>query len=420
VASIAEEVDNPGRALPLGMLSSIAVVTLLYVLMLLVTVGVLDDDALSGSLTPIATAAGAVLGPGGFWTLLAASLLAFVTTANAGIMSASRYPLAMSRDGMLPAVLGRVGGRGRVPYAAIAATGLLIVVSLLLPLEELVKAASTVVIASFALANLSVIILRESRLQNYRPSFRVPLYPWLQFAALVLFALLIVDMGYQALLTSLGFVTLGFFAYLFYGRKQARAEYALLALMERIVNRRLTSHRLESELREILYERDRIARDRFDLLVEAAPVLDLPAGTGREEAFRVIAEKLAGKTGRDATSLRALLREREEESSTVISDFAAVPHLVIEGTETFELILVRSGTGLRFSEEHPAVHAMFVLAGTPDQRNFHLRCLAAIAQVLQSPGFEERWMNARDAHALRDAVLLGKRRRAQGSSTTTR
>lgn len=412
VASVAEEVDNPGRTLPLGMLASIAVVTLLYALMLIVTVGVLDEESLRGSLTPIATAAGAFLGPVGFWTVLTASLLAFVTTANAGIMSASRYPLAMSRDGMLPAVLSKVGGPGGVPYTAIAATGLLIMASLLLPLEQLVKAASTVVIASFALANLSVIILRESRLQNYRPSFRVPLYPWLQFVAVVLFVLLIMDMGYQALLTTFGFIVLGFLAYLFYGRRQTQAEFALLSLIERVLNRRLTSHRLESELREILYERDQIAKDRFDHLVEAAPVLDLPADTDEQAAFDRIADELAERTGQDPAALHALLLEREAESSTAISEFAAVPHLILDGTEIFELLLVRSKAGLRFCEKHREVHAVFVLAGTPDQRNLHLRCLAAIAQVIQSPEFERRWLNARGADALRDTVLLSKRKRA--------
>ena len=46
-----------------------------------------------------------------------------------------------------------------------------------------------------------------------------------------------------------------------------------------------------------------------------------------------------------------------------------------------------------------------------DERSFHLRALAAIAQIVQDPHFEERWMRAKTIEALRDNVLLGKRRR---------
>jgi mannitol/fructose-specific phosphotransferase system IIA component (Ntr-type) len=54
---------------------------------------------------------------------------------------------------------------------------------------------------------------------------------------------------------------------------------------------------------------------------------------------------------------------------------------------------------------------VFVLAGSADERNFHLRALAAIAQIVQDPHFEEKWMEAKGEEALRDIVLLGERRR---------
>jgi len=66
-------------------------------------------------------------------------------------------------------------------------TGLSLYVALLLPLEALVKAASTVILTSYVLTNISVIILRESRLSNYQPSFKSPLYPWTQLFGVVIF-----------------------------------------------------------------------------------------------------------------------------------------------------------------------------------------------------------------------------------------
>ncbi|MCK4527856.1 PTS sugar transporter subunit IIA, partial [candidate division WOR-3 bacterium] len=62
-------------------------------------------------------------------------------------------------------------------------------------------------------------------------------------------------------------------------------------------------------------------------------------------------------------------------------------------------------------EDAPAVNTVFVLVGTKDERNFHLRALAAIAQIVQDSHFENRWLAAKSEESLRDTVLLGKRRR---------
>jgi APA family basic amino acid/polyamine antiporter len=105
------------------------------------------------------------------------------------------------------------------------------------------------------------------------------------------------------------------------------------------------------------------------------------------------------------------MRKREEESSTAIAPHLAIPHVIVDGVETFALLLVRSQDGIYFSDEAPNVHAVFVLAGSRDQRNFHLRSLSAIAQITQSPDFEKHWLQAKSVKGLRDVVLLGERKR---------
>ena len=69
---------------------------------------------------------------------------------------------------------------------------------------------------------------------------------------------------------------------------------------------------------------------------------------------------------------------------------------------------IRGGVSFTGSE---GIRAVFVLAGTRDERNFHLRALAAIAQIVHDPQFEKRWTAAKDATALRDLILLGERSR---------
>ena len=411
IASVSEEVGDPRRTIPLGMLLSIVVVTVLYALILFVTAGVVPGERLSGSLTPIADAARMVAGTPGWIAMTTAALLAFVTTANAGIMSASRYPMALSRDKLLPDVLGTVSERFGTPVAAVILTGVCISGALFLDLELLVKAASAVILMSYVLANLSVIILRSSRIQNYRPSFRAPLAPWLQASGIVLFVLLIADTGSAALGIGGIVVLLGMGVYFLYGKGRATAAFALTHLIARITNTRIGGRDLETELRDIIHERDRVALDRFDTLIQRAVILDPEGPMDREEFFAAAGERCHCETTVAADTLIALLREREEQSSTAITPFVAIPHIILDGEHTFEMVVARCREGIRFSEEHDAVKAVFVLMGTTDERTYHLQALSAIAQIVHEKRFEERWMAARGPEQLRDLLLLSERRR---------
>jgi mannitol/fructose-specific phosphotransferase system IIA component (Ntr-type) len=88
--------------------------------------------------------------------------------------------------------------------------------------------------------------------------------------------------------------------------------------------------------------------------------------------------------------------------------------VVIEGEGIFGVLLARSREGIVLSDEKPPVHIAFVLVGSGDERSLHLWALSAIAQVVLSAGFEERWMEATNEQALRDSVLLADRRRIPG------
>ena len=106
-----------------------------------------------------------------------------------------------------------------------------------------------------------------------------------------------------------------------------------------------------------------------------------------------------------------LLVEREKESTTVLGSHLAIPHIIVEGEHEFDILLARCRPGVEFPGVDEKVHAIFVLAGSRDERPWHLRSLAAIAQIVQDPHFEKRWMAARRKEDLRDIILLGKRRR---------
>ncbi len=411
ISSVAEEVVNPQRNIPLGMIAAVVVITILYVLLLVVTVGVLPAEQLSSSLTPVADAARVFAGQPGFIAISIAAMLAFVTTANAGIMAASRYPIALSRDNLLPHFLCVVNKKFDTPVRSVLLTGVFIAVALFLPLEVLVKAASTVVLTSYILANVAIIILRESKLENYRPSFKAPLYPWMQIVSVIAFGIIISDMGMTTLKISLGLIIASLLLYFFYGMKRANFESAWVHLVARVGNKRLDSYDLESELKGIIHHRDEIVLDNFDDVVSQALVVDVEDEVDQEYLFDHIAGLLENRIKTDKDKIFSLLKEREELSSTAIIPTVAIPHIILDGENVFDLVLIRSKKGIYFTENAQSVNAIFVIIGTQDKRRLHLQALAAIAQVIQGENFDQRWLDAKNDNLLKDIFLLSERRR---------
>ncbi len=142
-------------------------------------------------------------------------------------------------------------------------------------------------------------------------------------------------------------------------------------------------------------------------------VLDIDGAMTSDEFFDLVASALAPRVGVSPPALLEALRVRERESSTVRAPGLAIPHVVIEGEGAFGILLARSREGIALSEGKSPVHIAFVLVGTGDERSLHLWALSAIAQVVSSADFEERWMAATTEQALRDLVLLAERRRVR-------
>ena len=412
IASVAEEVRNPGRNVPLGMFLAFIVVQIIYLLVTFVTVGLVEGGALSGSLTPISLGAKVAMGNTGVVVLAAVAMLAFITTANSGILSASRSPMAMGRDDLLPRFLGKVNKRFSTPHISIIATTIFMIgVIAFLSIENLVKTASTMMILMFALVNVSVVIMRASKLQNYRPVFHCPLYPWIQIGAVVLYVFLIIEMGAVPLLITAGFAVLAVGWYLLYGKVRVGRESAFIHLVRRITSSKLANGSLDRELKKIVLEREGIREDRFDELVQHCTVLDIAESIGAKDMFRRVAGVLSKEIDMSENKVFDLLLDREKESSTVIQPGLAIPHIIVDGENIFDIILMRSKPGIVFSDLNQPVNTVFVLIGSRDQRNFHLKALMAIAHIVEEPEFQKRWMAAENPEQLRDVVLLSGRTR---------
>jgi len=412
VMDLGEEVREPHRNLPLSMILAFASVNLFYLLVTFVTACMVDPEILSGSIVPLALGAHASMGHAGWILISICAFLAFAATANAGILSASRSPMAMSRNGLLPEVLSRTSRKAGAPYVSILVTSLgMGLVIVFLSIEEILKTASTIMLLMFIMINASVIILRQSRSQSYRPTFRVPLYPLPQIAAILIYVFLIIHMGSVPFFISCAFVFLACLWYILYVSRRMERESPLVFLVNNVISRKIRRIGMEQELREISLERDDVTMDRFDLLAKECIILDIKERISAKDLFRRVARELSESVHIPEERLYEMFLERERETPTIVHPGLAIPHIIVEGQGIFKLLLVRAANGIIFSDLHPPVKTVFVLVGSHDERNYHLRALMTIAHIVEETDFEKRWSEAGDIEQLRDVILLSRRKR---------
>ena len=410
VTTMAEEVKNPGKSIPRAMLLSVVVISLLYGAMVIVTTAVLPPEMFSGSLTPIADSAMIIAGNIGRLVIVIASALAFVTTGNAGIMAASRYPLALSRDHLLPEGISRCNRKG-TPVTAILLTGAGIMIAVLLPLESLVKTASTVILITYIATNFAVIILRESRMRNYKPLFAIPRYPLVPVTALMLMGYFLIELGISSLEILLLFGSTGLLLYLLYGRKKSDYEFAALHLIRNMVNKKLRNDSLEEELREIIRNREDLTQDIADDLLKEAFLLDINHKETVHGVFQMAGSLLAPETGLTSEEISAGLEEREKEFSTALNSFISVPHILLPDTDKIWLCLIRCREGLYFDEAHPDIKGVIIVIGSDKRRQDHLKILSGLVHIFRHEDFESNWMKEDKMENVRDKMILMDRKR---------
>ena len=413
ICSVAEECKKPGRNIPRGMLLSWGIISVLYILVIFVTVGLLDHGELTGpqGLTPISLGASVFMGEIGIWIMAFAAILAFISTANAGLLAASRDPMAMGKDQLLPKSFAKVSKRGTPMFSIVFTSAFMIFVILFLDLENLVKTASTLKILLFVFVTLSLIIMRQSKIRHYRPKFRSPLYPWIQIAGIFGYGFLIFEMGLIPLLLVGCFVLFGFVWYWVFARDKIWREYSLLHIIERITGIQSTGFLVDEELREILIERDDITEKRFEQHIKTCEVIDLYKLMRPAKFSEMIAHKLAERLSIDETKLHLLLEKKEADSNIVVQPGIAIFSHVVKDRDTFEMVMVRSKKGIFISDSVDPVHAFFVIVSSPDQRSFYLHSLMWIIQIAGTADFKGEWITAKNEKELRQRILgLWKKR----------
>lgn len=424
VASVAEEVHNPDKNIPLAMFLSLATATIIYVVGVFIMVSLLDKEVFFSDLTPVATAGEVFMtwlpGKTGLILVVIAAIAAFASTANAGIMSAARYPLGMARDHLIPAYFGTLGKFQTPFYATLATTILMVFLLLVFNVESVAKIASTFQLMLFGLLNICVIVMRESELKGYDPGFRSPYYPWMQLTGLLFSVFLIIEMGFLSLIFTFLIIGASIFWYFSYAKDKVKREGAMFHVYSKLGQRRYDG--LEMELWSMMKEKGLRAEDPYEKVISRALIMDTNADNlSYEQLLGIVSDHFSIKTGLRKRQLLKAFVDEKEEGLIAIGKTTALKHIRFEEELESEVAIARFKEGLPVKFEffelfkakkrnwNKKLHAVLFLISSKKHSGQHLRMLAHLAEILDNENFPKRWLEAADESELRQILLRDER-----------
>ena len=415
VASIAEEVQNPDRAIPLGMTLSLMTASLVYVLGVFIMVKVLPAATLFSSLTPVTDAGSVVITwiptSIGILLIVVAAIAAFASTGNAGIMSASRYPLAMSRDGLMPKFFGKIG-RFKTPHISVLSTTfVMILVLLLFDVEAVAKLASAFQLLLFFLLNLAVVVMRESKVEAYKPGFNSPFYPWVQILGMIISLWLVAEMGLLAVGLTGTLIILCIAWYFYYAHGKVKRQGAIYHVHARLGQMRYEA--LEHELMTIINEKNIDSSLTYEEVIARSEVVRAQSA---DRDLAILSQKavdsLEARLSKD-TNLNSGWADAFTDIATQavrLKKGVYFKYVQLEGLRMPEMVSIQCKGGLTleaFGEEK--IHALIYLITPEDQPLLHMRIIGHMAELIEAEEFLDRWIAAKSERELKQVLLSDER-----------
>ena len=408
VASVAEEVQNPDRNIPLGMTLSLVTATIIYTLGTMILIKVLEPAVLYESLTPIADAGQEFLGwvpfDMGVILIVVAAIAAFASTGNAGIMSASRYPYAMAKDKLVPAKLSQIGKFGTPTIAIIVTVLAMIGVLVLFDVASVAKLASAFQLLLFGLVCIAVIVMRESKISTYKPGYKAPFYPWLQIGGILISFWLIIEMGILAIAFT-GMVTIGCVLwYQFYASGNLERRGAIFHIHERLGQQRYEG--LERELMTIIHDRTQAENLSYEALIARSVMMDFRYGIyDLSHIGEILSEEAESKFEIDPNIILNMVHDKNlffhPISPGVHITYETHPEIVEP-----ELFVLRFGPQAKLNVSTASeAHTLMFLIVPPKPVGLDLRLAGHLAEVVQSDNFELRWTTAKSERDMNEILM---------------
>lgn len=215
ISTAAEEAKNPSRDLPLGIIFSLVICTVLYILVTAVLTGLVSYKQLDVA-SPVSHAL-ILLGMNAAGSIISVGAICGLTTVLLVLLfGQSRIFFSMSRDGLLPAFFSHVHTRFRTPYISTLLVGIIVaLVAGFTPIDVVAELTNIGTLAAFALVSLAVLILRRTQPDLHR-AFRVPWVPVIPLLSIAASLLLIINLPWITMLRFLIWLALGIIIYFAY------------------------------------------------------------------------------------------------------------------------------------------------------------------------------------------------------------
>ena len=223
IAAVAGEVKNPSRNLPLSMILSLVIISSIYIAIAYTLVGNIPLFTLNEDIRPLYTLSLELGGQIFAYIIAGLGVITLISMANSGVLAASRFPFAMAMDKLLPSTLSKVHEKYLTPINTILFTCFFMsLIILFLDVEKIVKLASAFKVSMFIAVNICVIVLRETAVQWYKPTYKSPLYPYIQLFGILSGLILLFCLGWMPIVVLIIITLLGIIIFNFYGIKAAR------------------------------------------------------------------------------------------------------------------------------------------------------------------------------------------------------
>jgi basic amino acid/polyamine antiporter, APA family len=221
ISTSGEEVENPGRNLPIAIIASLAICTVLYILVSITATAAVPFDKINGEEAPLAF----VLQELGFdWAaniISFGALVAITSVVLTILYGQTRIMFAMCRDGLLPRGFAKISETRRTPVRITATFGILIAAfASFVPLEEIAKLVNIGTLFAFVITNVGVIVLRRTR-PDLERGFRVPFSPVFPAIGAILAIYLMTYLERDTWIRFGLWLLLGFVIYFAYGRRHS-------------------------------------------------------------------------------------------------------------------------------------------------------------------------------------------------------
>ncbi|MCK8825043.1 amino acid permease [Fuchsiella alkaliacetigena] len=225
IAAVGEEVKDPGYTMPRALMGSVLIPTIFYVVVILVTSGIIPYQGIINIEAPLVEAAQTFAGALGVIAITFAALLATASSANASVLASTRISFAMGRDRTLPEWINEIHEKFLTPYRAILIAGVLTPILILTTnVEFLSKSAGVLTLINYGLINLAVLIMRANPPEGYEPEYKAPGAPWLPILGAISSFGIIFLSGTATILSAVGLIMLGLIWYFVWGKKRSKVK----------------------------------------------------------------------------------------------------------------------------------------------------------------------------------------------------